>query len=69
VFIPRKIGDSIKVTEDIITAVLFPPSRMVNNPIIKTIIEVTTAGIILITNIESPKRDCQIASIQIEKGG
>jgi hypothetical protein len=69
VLIPRKIGESINVIVEMITATLLPPSRTVNNPIINTITDVTIAGTILMTNIESPKKDFHNARIHIENGG
>ena len=69
VFIPRKIGESIKASVEIINAVLPPLSRIVNNPIIKTVAEETSAGTILITNIESPNRNFHTVSTAIDNGG
>jgi hypothetical protein len=69
VVIPRKIGDSIKVTIAIITALLPPPSLRVNRPRIKIVAELTNAGSNLITKSESPRKNFQAASIHIERGG
>jgi len=52
-----------------VIAILFPPNLIVNNPIIKTETEEIIAGIILITNIESPKKNFHTERIQMDKGG
>jgi len=59
---PRKIGASIYAIVETIIAVLPPPIRIVNNPIIKTVTEEMITGTIRITNIASPNSDFHAAS-------
>jgi hypothetical protein len=59
VVIPRNIGVIIKVTVDIITALLPPPSLRVNNPRIKIVAELINAGSNRMTKSESPKKNFQ----------
>jgi hypothetical protein len=60
---------SINVTVEIITALLPPPSLNVNSPSINIVTELINAGSNLMTKSESPRRNFQTASIQIDNGG
>jgi hypothetical protein len=63
------MGVSMKVSVEMITELLPPPSLKVNNPIMNTVAELIKAGTNLITKSESPKKNLHAARNQIERGG
>jgi hypothetical protein len=69
VVIPRKIGENIKVTIAIITALLPPLSLNVKSPRKNIVTELINAGSNLKTKSESPRKNFQAESTQIDNGG